>query len=668
MRTRCLAYTIAAFQLLQWSAAHAQFVEVTLGPNDRSGLHTVSTKPYPVPADSKPVPMDGGDFETPGTFPAGWSQGGGEVIAATDAPQGKAYFSMKAKKGSALRSPVVTAQPGVPYFLSFWVKSKQEPWASVNFTSDEREPSYTNITNFSCPAIDEWRNVGLYFIMPAQCKTMQFDISVRNDGEFMCIDDVQFRTASDAEFTQASQAERANWPAYDVTPHPGDGKNLALMVAKLEGKAGLPGKPFVVWAIGSSFTDRLGDGHQLIEYIHEHFPHAPTIVYRKHGGPGAPWYYCYTWMRQFIDYEQPDLVFSYTSGEKGGATDDLDKLLHEIRSHTTADIIIPTLHLHPEDDTPDGIVKGMLGIPWTSLQPICDKHYAEFVNNRQELADYIHANKIVPDDLLVDHNHENEYGSIRIWDNVTRHIVESAQAAYKPEALERTVSVAPPANTATEQVTLTGAWKQGAGSITSSAAGDKLKIAFTGNKLYLIGQSSPTGGSVKVAVDGVPGDQAPVFITNYIEPTPRNWRIPHLANLGSNIVPQKWTIAMTSDTGDFSVTGSVTGPDGAGNLEKPFTSTSGQIILDPHDWRQGRVNPARPPTFPEYAVKTGDTFTFDVMRATQSEVSFKADTAGQLVQQLVQNLPNGPHTVEITTTGGDVAINSLYVFQPPEKD
>jgi len=39
-----------------------------------------------------------------------------------------------------------------------------------------------------------------------------------------------------------------------------------------------------------------------------------------------------------------------------------------------------------------------------------------------------------------------------------------------------------------------------------------------------------------------------------------------------------------------------------------------------------------------------------------------------LAEPLVRNLPNQQHALEIITTGdGDVAIQGLSVFQPPEK-
>jgi hypothetical protein len=46
-------------------------------------------------------------------------------------------------------------------------------------------------------------------------------------------------------------------PRY-LTSRGDDGQNLALSVAKWEGRAGIPGKPFMIWALGSSWTHAQG--------------------------------------------------------------------------------------------------------------------------------------------------------------------------------------------------------------------------------------------------------------------------------------------------------------------------------------------------------------------------------------------------------------------------
>jgi len=612
------------------------------------------------------------NFEAGEKLPAGWGSGGGEIATASDAPEGKGYLRLKAKKSSGLNSPTVPVQPGTPVLLSFWINTAVDPWTTISFTSDEREPSFTMIhtpifyQDFPLDTHGEWRQEGFYFMVPAQCKTVQVHIDPREngaDGQFVSLDDVRLRTVTDEEIKAAYQAERANFPPYTAKTLPGDGKNLALSVAKWEGKAGLPGKPFVIWALGSSFTDREGDGSELIRAIRERFPHAPQIIYRKHGGPGEPWEFIDGWIRQFVAAEEPDLIFSYTSGTLEG----LDAMLTDIRRCTTADILIPSLHFKPDSTmTPEDIEHGA-GVPWDKVREICQKHGAEFVDSRREMADYIKQAGLVPDDLLADHNHQNMHGRIRIWDNVSAHLVESDQVTEKPESRERRISVTPPDSTATEQVNLSGKWTTASGVAQSNAAGARLKVTFTGTQIDLIGRKSAGGGSVKVLIDGLPAEQAPVFLMNYIQPNkPHAWRIPHTVDLGGHPVPQGWTITMTSHTGDYRLEGSVTGPDGTGNLAETFTSKSGQIHLDPKFWRQGRVEKKGRPV--DYGASNGDTFRFDVFRSAVGTVSFKAEQAGQLVEPLVRNLPNQKHTLELITNGdGEVTIEGLYVYEPPEK-
>jgi hypothetical protein len=655
----------AVLTLAPAGPAHAQ----ATGADDRSGLRCISSKPFPLQAGSAVIPLPGADFEnTDGKSPAGWGMGG-QIVTAPDAPEGKSYFTMKSP-GGGLNGPVIPAEAGRGYLVSFWVKTAHDPWLTIVFSADEREPSFSDIhtplcyPNFPLDTGGQWRREGFYFLMPPQCKTMQFSFGTRDvpAGQTVALDDIELRSVSDSELSAAYDAERAHYPAYDPSPAPGDGKNLALSVAKWEGCAGLPGKPFVIWALGSSFTDRLGDGYDLVRDIRKRFPNAPPIIYRKHGGPGCPWEFVYCWVKQFIATEQPDLILTYTSGTKEG----LEELLNEVRTRTTAEVIVPSLHFRPPPPTitPENITSGMLGYAWDDVRQICEKYGAEYVDNRAEMADYLAKTGLDQEALLLDHNHENVHGAIRVWDNIARHLTKSDQSTYTPESRERRIPVDPPANTKTEKVALSGGWTASGGTLRSSAAGADLKASFTGNEIDLLGRSLPSGGTLKVLVDGVPADQAPVFVTDYIKPKPNNWRVPHAIDLGSNLAPQTWTITMTDGAGDFRVDGSVAGADGTGNLEQPFTSHSGQIIMDPKLWRAGVRRKAGAP--PDYGVNTGDTFTFHVLRATNGQFSFKADKPAPLVQRLVYNLPNGPHTIELITTGdGDVTIDGLYVFQPP---
>jgi len=553
------------------------------------------------------------------------------------------------------------------------VKSPAEHCAIITYNSDERLHS----TSVNIPYIpgtgEKWKRVGIYFRLPVPSKSFTLHILPRNEpeqpGHFICFDGLEVRTAADAEMAQAYEAERSHLPPYDVSPHPGDGQNLGLSVAKWEGKAGIPGKPFVIWAIGSSWTEAQRDGYGMIYAIQKNFPHAPAIEYHEHDGAGTPWDYAAGWVTQFVAAEQPDLVFTYTPGTPEG----LDALLSAVRKLTTADIIVPSIHFaRTSPMTPYDIENGY--VSWAKVREICKKHHAEFVEHRQEMAAYLTATGLKPDDLLWDHTHQNQHGRIRVWDDVMKHITDPGKFTYDPAALERRIPVNLATSTATEKVTLSGDWTAAEGGMESKHAGDKMTVHFTGNRIDVIGHKLPGGGTAHILIDGAPADQAPAFAMDYIEAKPKVWpqvlsgqpgdHAPHTVALGKNVVPQKWVITATSDTGDYRIDGSVTGPDGEGNVATPFVSKSGQISIDPKLWRNGRVVKEGKTM---YGTVTGDTFTFDVFRTATSNVNFEADKPEPFSEPLVQNLSNGEHTLEIVPVGdGLVDIDSCYVFQPPE--
>jgi hypothetical protein len=650
---------------------------VAAGPAETRGLRSMSATPFPLPPTATVIPLPGGDFEGGGKVRQGWALGGCKIVTGDDAPQGKAYCRLEARKGSILRTPPgIHGQPGQPHFLSLRLKSSAEYWAAISFTSAERERSCCDLYPGIPSTGDQWKHVGYYFWMPAQAETVQFQIQPMQDGpagQFIGVDDLQLRTASEAEMSAAYESQRAQLPPYDVTPRPGDGRNLALSVAKWQRRAGIPGKPFVVWALGSSWTLFQGDGYPLIRAIRQRFPQSPPIVYKRHAGSGTPWDYALGWVRQFAAAEQPDLIFTYTNGTPEG----LDAMLGEIRRRTTADVIVPSLHFfHNSRVTPEDIENGVE--PWEKIRAICRKHKAEFVENRRELAEYMKRAGLTPPDLLQDAVHQTAYGRLRIWDNITRHIAQPERFSYAPESRERLIAVAGPAGAGPEHVERSGRWTTQGGLLGTRDKDARLKVRFTGNRINLIGRKGADGGTVKVLVDGLPAERLPVFLTNFIQPKrgqhSRTLKgpgpgdvAPHAVDLGKNVIPQTWTITVTSDVGDYRLAGSVTGPDGEGNVARQFLSRSGQIGIDARLWRHGRDERKGSPVI--FGNSAGDSFTFDVCHCAVGEISFRSERAAAFSERLAQELSNGPHTLEIVAAGdGDVTIEGLYVFEPPEKE
>jgi hypothetical protein len=472
-------------------------------------------------------------------------------------------------------------------------------------------------------------------------------------------------------------ADRAKWPVYDVTPRPDDGRNLALSVAKWEGKAGIPGKAFRVWAVGSSWTHALSSKTYWLENaVRQRFPNAPPIEFKCRAGGGCPWNYARGWVSQFVLADQPDLILTYTHGD----LEMLDAMLTDIRRHSTADIIVPSLHLMGHEDADPvrwvEVFQAGYGFQLRALRDVCRKHGVEFVENRRELAQNLTRIGKTPQALLGDPAHQNEHGLVRTWDNIVRHINKPDHFSYDPTSRERRIFVSPPTKTATEIVEVSPGWSAADGVVRTHKNGERVRVEFTGNRIDLIGLAAKGGGTIKVRIDGKPAGEAPVFYSSEIQPKPTAfpWKSagpgpgdvgPHAVQLLGNLILQTWTIRVTSETGDYRLDGSVTGPDGAGNSTRAFTSRSGQIRVDPELWRFNRQRDKDGFT---YGNRTGDQYSFDVYRSAVGTVSFSAASSGPLHTPLVQNLVNGKHTLEVSTQGdGDVMIESFYVFQPPEK-
>lgn len=331
------------------------------------------------------------------------------------------------------------------------------------------------------------------------------------------------------------------------------------------------------------------------------------------------------------------------------------------------------MHQFVVPDQPDLVLTYTNGT-WERVRQICRKHDVEFIENRRELADYLRRIGEEPTALLGDAVHQNAHGRIRIWDNIVRHIAEHPKPSYDPRSRERRCSLVSPPESGNERIVVSEEWNRFGDLLIARKQGARIRIEFEGKRLDIIGRKCPDGGAVRVTVDGVPGDEVPVHFTNHIQPGRDNQRVlkgpgpgdvaPHAVSLGENVLPQCWTITMSSDTGDYKLEGTVTGFDGKGNANTAFTSDSGQILIDPALWRHTGPHPRTGEV--RYGNRAGDTFQFDVYRCSIGNISFQSSEPTDFHQPLVQDLPNGRHAVEIVTADDrEVAIDRFYVYEPP---
>lgn len=444
-------------------------------------------------------------------------------------------------------------------------------------------------------------------------------------------------SAQPSSFSLAPPAPPAGAKPYVADSRPEDGRHMALAFEKLDADLDPP-RPLLIWALGSSYTARLGTGDELIGLLQKRFGETKPILYRRMVGNSVPWQYLRGWARHLVIPDQPDVIIIYTIGKP----EDLDKLLTELREHTTADIIVPSIHWRERgkpnwgrtEDAPDQKV--------SAVREVCEKHGVEFVENRAEWASYMKASDLKIEDLLSDAVHQSPFGAHIVNQNIVRHFNDPDEFSY--DRLNREHRL-------TEEA---GEYER---------LGNGFNVNFVGNRIDIIAWTRPDGGKLEVKLDDEPGSEADAFFMTYIEPAPTNFQerrspardqSPHGVTLGVDVVPQTWSITMLDDKGNFELSGSITGKDGRGNAFEAFVSDSGQILLDPEEWRRAERN------------RKGDKWTWNVVRSVLSEIDLLGGRTEKVRITIAANLPNGEHSVELFPIGsGEIQVEGFDVFTPP---
>jgi hypothetical protein len=486
----------------------------------------------------------------------------------------------------------------------------------------------------------QWRHAALFFRSAPGTTDADVLMGVRRSGardDRFAVEEFRVREATEVEYASAYASWRAQFPYRDLSPRPEDGKNLATFLAKLENPL-IPAEPLRVIGIGSSYTNMLGNGERLIQWIREKFPQAPPILYEKHVGSAVEYDFTRGWMRQHVLGRQPDLVILYS----GGKSADLEKLLADFRAHSSADVVVASLHLRERDEV---ITEATINAPeWDAIREVALRFGCEWVDNRREWAAYLQSHQKPIEWLLKDAVHQSDHGALVINENICRHFVPGLGGKVQNETFF------------------------------PFEKGGVPRLAFTGNRIDLVGRRRPDGGTLAAAtirIDGIPLDELPVFVTTVIVPGAKNYRpergsaadrSPHQIMLGDSgkIVPQRWTIRSFGDAGAYELFGSITGNDGFGHNGDNFTGSSGQITVPSELWR--RRLEADGVT---YSNRDGDTFTWEVRRAVATgEIHFRGSQSELFSASLADQLENGTHILE-WQAGAGIDIVGFRVHRPP---
>jgi hypothetical protein len=212
-----------------------------------------------------------------------------------------------------------------------------------------------------------------------------------------------------------------------------------------------------------------------------------------------------------------------------------------------------------------------------------------------------------------------------------------------------------------------------------------LKFEFEGNRIVLLGAPVPDGskpGTAQVLIDGKSPSAIPAIYTatrSTVTTPSGHWPFVYRVQPGGQPVAEDWTLTFTKVTTqkapkgkpddydiDFEVKGSVTGPDGVGNMREKFVSNSGRIMLEP-DWflKSYHMHAARFTPTVGFEVKwKARPMGLDVWKQTAG-----VDPATEDRYVLAQGLSNTKHTLELIPNGdGPLGLRAIVVYQPRQAE
>jgi hypothetical protein len=359
----------------------------------------------------------------------------------------------------------------------------------------------------------------------------------------------------------------------------------------------------------------------------------------------------------------PDLLIFYDYGRH----DCYEDMIRRTRERTTSEILLQTDHLNnaanlTEETDPAKLSMKLWGswFPNVWIPHVADEFHTGMVQQRALWRIYCQENHLDPTSLEIDGAHLNDQGNYLMSQIVGAYLVRRPQ--YDDPIVDHEIRDYVPG----KDVQWTG---------------DKLVLPFTGNKIDLIAEPGATGatGIANVLIDEKKPSTFPeLYQTSRVSGFPGiGWPIISRIDHHAPLVLENWTATLSHFSPDgkhfqFSVNGSVTGPDGEGTADQPFVSKSGRVVITPEDWNiaysfglmQGPW--AKDKSKPPFVLSTEITATWKIIPFFTDTYSTPVipDPTIETPVILAQGLSNGPHELQLIAPNGPVKFRSLRVYQP----
>ncbi|MEJ7766436.1 MAG: SGNH/GDSL hydrolase family protein [Chitinophagaceae bacterium] len=329
----------------------------------------------------------------------------------------------------------------------------------------------------------------------------------------------------------------------------------------------------------------------------------------------------------------PDLVLFHDYGNEA----DYESIIRIIRSKTTAEIAVQTDHMALQnnewhDRHNNGWITG-----------ICSKYKLALIDVRNIWKAYLKENKLEVKALLSDGVHLNAHGNYLMASIINQYFnfIDGAKA--------------------------TNLYVQ-----TKTAGKDfvvkrnKLKMQVNGNRIDLVWK--PHSGGTEKNLVYIDGKKPSAFGTCYYYTRPAfDTNSFFLKKIGQLLAlkltdkakEEKWMMTvMWADSQrqqiGYSLTGSLTGPDGSGSSDSLFVSRSGKIIIEPAFWFRAKEFAAFP------WLKPGDVLRWEVRSMCQDEALPEPSEP----ITVAQGLNNGKHQILLKGKGLK-KLEAIKIYQPP---
>ena len=469
-------------------------------------------------------------------------------------------------------------------------------------------------------------------------------------------------------FAQPRQTEErppndsAFYPYKDSMARPEEQSNIRYSLSQMANANCRKGNVFKVLFYGQSITEQ-GWWKRIVEFLEHEYPDVQfEIENRAIGGHDASMLLKTAEADVYKYY--PDLLIFHAYGSHLA----YENLIQNIRERTTADVIIANDHITKNEELTEEISPWKLifwrytrwiesiwvdkpNYHWNAwmnyvfLPNIAKKFDLEFVDMRTEWKKYLKKSNLKPNALLIDDVHLNANGEYLMAEVIKTHLTKKVSLYDKCfDEYVKDFSI----------------------DRMNSTIDRTVQFTIEGNRFDLILDKS-IASNVSIKIDGL--SPSKIYNSYYFSRTSSYpdtpW--PALLQVHKGITPpqeEEWSACVTPSTKEsdfhiFELSGSITGPDGSGQTNKNFVSSSKKIAIDADDWNLKysqsvwKKNINLKTCFYWNSISTGP----DIINTSRSTNDIKISYIG---------LSNKEHHIELRTSNPD-SIKGYRTFRPPIK-